>query len=195
MWKLLLAVTLMLCLSPLEARAEQSLFFSLGLGAAVPTGTFADGYEAGIMGDGSFGVMSGRMGARLYMGSAEPGTLARTNDAWSSLAGRPIEVSTAVVPVEVQGLYLIPLRASTLALRLQGGLGGASITTRVRGTDDRLSDDWRFGMSGGAGLILSRRSQGPTFGLGVHGVYRRVFDGSDSIDYITGGLEFSLSFN
>ena len=193
MRKLLIAVPLVLCLSTPVAQAQQSLFFSLGFGAVVPTGSLADGYAAGLMGDGSFGFMNGRMGVRLLMGSAEPNTRGRTNDAWSAVVGRRIEVREALVPVEVQGLYLIPLRPSTLALRLQGGLGASSVTTRIKGTDDRLADDWHFGMSGGAGLILSRRN-GPTFGMGIHGVYRRIFDGPDSIDAITGELELSLSF-
>jgi len=138
--------------------------------------------------------MADRLGMRLYVGSAEPRTRSRTNDAWSTIVGRRVEIRTAVVPVEVQGLYLIPLRTSALALRLQGGLGASSITTRIKGTDDRLSDDWHFGLSSGARVILSRRRQGPTFGLGLHGAYRRIFDGPDSIDYVTGELEFSLSF-
>lgn len=135
------------------------------------------------------------MGVRLLMGSLEPSTLGRTNDAWSTLEGRQIEVSEAIVPVEVQGLYLIPLRGPTLALRLLVGLGACNVTTRIQGTDDRLADDWHPGMSGGAGLILSKRREGPTFGVGVHGAYRRVFDGADSADHMTGELEFSLIFS
>jgi len=44
MRKLLIAVPLVLCLSPLDAQSKQSLLVSLGIGAAVPTGTLADGY-------------------------------------------------------------------------------------------------------------------------------------------------------
>lgn len=192
MRRILLAAVIANLLSTPNAHAQQNLLIGIGFGGVVPTGRFADGYSAGFEGSGSIGVMSGRFGLRLRSGSVEPRTRGKTNDALSARIGRPIKVRQAIVPVELQALYLFPLGSSPVAFRFQAGMGGSDLTLRIAGTDNRLEDEWRFGMSGGVGLSSRWRSSHGR--IGVSGVFHRVFEKPYAIDYFTGELELTILF-
>jgi len=174
----------------LKQRLGLGVVLGLSFGAVIPTGELSDGFGTGGMGAMYFGLTGRRFGARLLMGSTEPGTRGPTNDAYSARLGRRVEVMQAIVPIELQGFAAFPTQTSRIAVALQAGAGLHTVTVRLKNTDNRLDDENRFGFSAGAGLrhAVTRPARGCTVSAGVTGVYH----GSGSSRYAT--VELELAF-
>lgn len=167
---------------------EGSLDLVLGFGPVFPVGAHAEGFSTGFGGHGGIGVTAGGFGISLMMGSDEPATKDATNRAISIELGRPLEVSEAIVPVELQALYRGRLGSSPLVLGGQAGIGGASVTLRLKNTDARLSDTWHFGSSAGVSLGVRWRDAI----IAAVCEYRRVFTTPDPTDYVTTRLQIAI---
>jgi opacity protein-like surface antigen len=188
---LLASIVLMLTMAS-AARSDEApeAHFVLGLtfGLVVPTGDYSEGFGGGGMGTASVGLTGRRFGGRLLMGSVEPRTRGPTNDLYSARLGSPVEVSQAIVPVELQGIAAFPSQTSRLVVALQAGAGLHSVTVRRKGTDDKLDDFNRFGFSTGAGVRYMVSANKPAVSLGLHG----IFHGSGAMRYYTAQLELSF---
>lgn len=171
----------------LKERLGVSVGLAMSGGVVIPSGDFSNGFGTGGMGATSFGLTGQRFGARLLIGSTEPGARAPTNDAYSARLGRRVEVMQAIMPFELQGVAAFPAQTSRLAVALQAGAGLQVVTVRLKNTDDRLDHDHRFGFSAGAGLRYGVTSpdRTHTVSTGLNG----VFHGSGSSRYTTVELE------
>jgi hypothetical protein len=171
-----------------DAKDEPGFRVALGLsgGIVIPTGEFSDGFGAGGMGAISLELQGRMFGVRLLLGSSEPGTRSPTNDAYSARLGRRVEVTEAIVPVELQGIAAFPARTRRLGLTLQAGAGLHAVTVRLKNTDDRIDDDTRFGFSAGGGVRYAVHRLHATVGL------NGVLHGTGSSRYATVELELVL---
>ena len=190
----LIAWTSLLLVTRVAARAEEALeghfLFGGSGGVVIPTGEFSEGFSAGGMGTAFFGVTGRRFGARFLFGSSEPGTRRLMNDAYSARLGRPVKVTEAIVPAELQGIAAFPAQTSRLAVVLQAGAGLHNVTIRLKGTDKRLDEDNHFGFSTGAGVRYNIIPPGDkkAMALGLNG----VFQNTGSIRYYTVQLELTF---
>src|SRR5262245_2888460 len=201
----LLALVALACFAPRPARAEapdsievrayevaesnDSIDLGIGFGPVFPVGSYADGFSTGFGGYGFLGVTSGPVGLRVLMGSDEPATRDETNQKFSSYVGQLVEVTQAIVPVELQGLYRTRMGGSPILLGAQTGIGAANITTRIKDTDARLSDTWHFGSSAAVSVGVRIWRDGI---LAAVGEYRHVFTSPDPTAYFDTRLELTI---
>jgi hypothetical protein len=189
--RLLASTALLLAMAPVahgDEAGEAHFVFGLSFGPVVPRGHFSEGFSTGLMGAGSLGITGRRFGGRLWMGSIEPRTRGLTNDFYSARLGSAVEVSEAIVPVELQGIAILPSQTSHLAATLHAGAGFHNVTVRRKNTDEQLDDFNRFGFSAGAGLRYRLGQNKPVGTLGLNG----VFHGTGAERYFTTQLEFSF---
>ena len=192
---LLLTLTAVLVLTTtVRAQIEPStkghalLTTGIMLGPVFPFGSLGDGYSTGFGAKIYAGVIANDLALRLIVGSAEPDTRDETNDMWSDRVGRPVKTKTAIVPVELQALYRIPLGESQFAFEAYAGGGASNVTIRIDGSDGKLADEWDFSFGGGAGISYFWRIK-----IGIHSTFSRVLT-DDTIDYVTTDLELAVEF-